>query len=64
MKAVIDQEKCVGCGACIINCPVKAIHMLPGWHAEVEPEKCIGCGTCVRICHREAPYLIGTPSEK
>lgn len=57
MKAYIDREKCVGCGACIVNCPVEAITMLPGWVSMVQNEKCIGCGRCVEICHKNAPAL-------
>lgn len=57
MKAYIDSEKCVGCGACIINCPAQAIVMLSGWSSTVQAEKCIGCGKCVEICHKNAPVL-------
>ncbi|MQN00509.1 MAG: 4Fe-4S dicluster domain-containing protein [bacterium LCO1.1] len=56
-KAYINQEKCVGCGACIQNCPAGAIHMLPGWKSEIDTVKCIGCGNCVEICHKKAPSL-------
>ncbi len=45
---VIDQEQCIGCGACAKDCPGKAIRL--------EDEKaqivrtCIQCGHCVAIC--------------
>ena len=35
-KAYINPEKCIGCGACITECPVHAIVMLPGWRSEVQ----------------------------
>ncbi|MCR5372978.1 MAG: 4Fe-4S binding protein [Solobacterium sp.] len=56
-RAVIDEAKCIGCGACIIHCPVQAIRMQPGWHAQVNPTVCTCCGTCVSLCHRKAPYF-------
>ena len=55
-KAYIELSKCVGCGACIQQCPAQAIRMLPGWKSVVDSEKCIGCGNCIEICHKKAPY--------
>ena len=66
MKAHIDKEKCVECGACakvcpysaIINhkrpceqaCKVKAISMDDNKAAKINDEKCISCGACVYQC--------------
>ncbi|WP_331654107.1 indolepyruvate ferredoxin oxidoreductase subunit alpha [Anaerotignum propionicum] len=54
-KISIDPDRCVGCGACIINCPVNAISMMTGWISSINQEKCIVCGKCLQICHRDAP---------
>ncbi|MCD8036761.1 MAG: 4Fe-4S binding protein [Clostridiales bacterium] len=56
--AFIDINKCIGCGACIEQCPMKGIKMQVGWHSKVDSEKCIACGNCVEICHRHAASLI------
>jgi NAD-dependent dihydropyrimidine dehydrogenase PreA subunit len=53
--AYIDKEKCVGCGACILQCPQGAISLQPGWFSKVDESKCGGCGNCISICHRHAP---------
>ena len=55
--AVIDQEGCTGCDACIAFCPVDCIEIVPGpVHAgfnklvEVDLLRCIGCQLCARYC--------------
>ena len=39
---VINQETCVGCGACVKDCPGSAIHLDEGIAAAISP--CIQCG--------------------
>lgn len=53
--AYIDRKKCVGCGACIRECPRDAIRMQPGFFCVIDETKCIGCGKCILLCHRHAP---------
>ena len=44
---IVDEAKCIGCGACVTACP---------WHMPtINPEtkkssKCISCGACVHGC--------------
>ena len=45
----IDQNKCIGCKACIKVCPVNAISMQNG-KATIDQDKCIHCGKCRPIC--------------
>ncbi len=48
-KAVIDKDKCVGCGNCRSVCPHEAI--IPAANKfEVKNERCIGCGQCLKNC--------------
>lgn len=47
--AVIDKEKCVGCGTCVKFCTVSAIHHEPeGKKCFVDPKLCTECYVCIR----------------
>ena len=56
MAAVVDSEKCVGCGAYEGECPVQAISMEDG-KSKVDPDTCVGCGACTNACPCEAITL-------
>jgi Fe-S-cluster-containing hydrogenase component 2 len=58
MSAVVNQEKCAGCGACIEVCPVEAISFNSQRKAQVDGEKCIECGSCVRQCPNQAIEIV------
>lgn len=61
--AVMDPEKCKGCGICMEKgCPVGAdtLQYYPdrnGERAFIDTEKCIGCGLCVINCPSEARLM-------
>ena len=55
----IDQERCKGCGLCILVCPQHVINLqesvfnAKGFHpAKLNDESgsCTGCGVCAVIC--------------
>ncbi len=46
----IDQNRCVRCGLCYINCPVEAISGSKAKGFVIDMEKCIKCGKCFEVC--------------
>ena len=56
MTAIVDKEKCTGCGECIEACPLDAIEM-EGDIAKIDPDVCSDCGACVDVCPVEAISL-------
>ena len=55
--AVIDPEKCTGCGLCLRRCQMEALDIVDGV-AMVNLDRCIGCGLCVTRCPADAAKLI------
>ena len=51
IKAHVIEERCSGCGECVLTCPYNAIslHATKGC-AEVNVALCKGCGTCSGAC--------------
>jgi MinD superfamily P-loop ATPase len=67
--AVVEEEKCNGCGICVQRCPFDAVEMKPGAAPEelissVNAERCKGCGLCIITCKPNAlTYKIVRPPE-
>ena len=47
--AQVIEERCVGCGDCVLVCPYTAISLVNGT-SHVNAALCKGCGTCVATC--------------
>ena len=52
-KPFVHTDKCVGCGACQINCAHGAITVLER-KASIDTNKCVGCGRCIGACPVDA----------
>ena len=50
IKYVISEEKCVGCGICLKNCPVEAISGKKKKAHVIDESLCIKCGLCYQKC--------------
>lgn len=50
----IDQYGCVGCGACVAQCPVEAIRARISGGYLIDLNLCVGCGRCKGACPTEA----------
>jgi len=46
----IDEEKCDGCGQCIVDCPEGALQIVDGKARVVKESYCDGLGACVGAC--------------
>jgi heterodisulfide reductase subunit A len=56
-KAVVDEDTCVGCGACASACPFDAITWSSFGRPVVNVEACTGCGICAATCPVAAMQL-------
>ncbi len=61
--ALLDMEKCVGCGKCGKKCKMEAIKMQPMEDGKkvratgIDLNRCIGCGVCIASCKTGALTL-------
>ncbi|MEN8199092.1 MAG: electron transfer flavoprotein subunit alpha [Thermodesulfobacteriota bacterium] len=58
---IVDNELCVGCGACEDVCAFAAIEVIDG--IAVVGDACTLCGSCVDSCEVEALTIEGGPRE-
>ncbi|MBO6011692.1 MAG: nitroreductase family protein [Oscillospiraceae bacterium] len=57
-QIIINEEKCVGCGLCVEDCPNDCISLVDGRARFVKPA-CIECGHCFAICPQGAVGMSG-----
>ncbi|BDV01985.1 4Fe-4S ferredoxin [Thermodesulfomicrobium sp. WS] len=59
----IDEAKCTGCGACIVNCAEGALAIVDGKARIVRDSFCDGLGACLGHCPEGALTLIEREAE-
>ncbi len=52
MPVIINEEKCIGCSLCVVECPEEAISARV--HAFVDEKLCIDCLECIGCCPGDA----------
>lgn len=60
-KPIVDQETCIGCGACRKDCAHDAID-INNRKAAIDHNKCVGCGRCIGRCPVDAVNPSGDQS--
>jgi len=46
----LDQDKCTGCGLCLLVCPQEVLSMNGGKAAVVQRDRCMECSACATNC--------------
>lgn len=59
----IDEDRCDGCGACVIACAEGALRIIDGKARLISESYCDGLGACLGECPRGAIAIEGRESE-
>ena len=54
----IDEEKCDGCGNCVLSCAEGAIEIIDGKAKVIADKYCDGLGACIGDCPQDALHII------
>ncbi len=52
---LVNEEKCIGCGACVKDCLLNCIKIRDG-KAKIRNLICFKCGHCIAVCPKNAVY--------
>ena len=53
MPTVVDEDCCIGCGACVEACPENVYDLVDDIAKPVRKEDCTDCGICIDECPNE-----------
>lgn len=54
---IVIPDECIGCEACVDECPVECISMTDDDKALIDQDECTECETCIDTCPSEAIVL-------
>jgi Pyruvate/2-oxoacid:ferredoxin oxidoreductase delta subunit len=60
----IDEEKCSGCGQCILECAEGALAIVDGKARLIKDVYCDGLGACLGECPEDALHLVEREAEE
>lgn len=63
-RAAVDEEVCIGCGACVERCQFDALSLTEAATAAVDDTRCVGCGLCASACPVDALALTRRPDDE
>jgi NAD-dependent dihydropyrimidine dehydrogenase PreA subunit len=60
----IDEERCDGCGNCVISCAEGALKIIDGKARVLSDNLCDGLGACIGECPQDALHIIEREAEE
>lgn len=63
-KIYLHKEKCIKCGKCVLDCPVKAYDFDSNNFPNIDHKKCISCFRCIHKCPKKALSIFKKKSHK
>jgi Fe-S-cluster-containing hydrogenase component 2 len=55
---LIEEKNCIGCGHCVMACPLGVLKLVNKVSTVVKPEACDSEGRCICACPQKAiPHL-------
>jgi len=56
---VLDEARCVGCGACVGVCPAGCLEQSGPLPWMPRPRDCVACAVCAAVCPADALHMRG-----
>lgn len=60
----IDEEKCDGCGQCVLTCAEGALAIIDGKAKVISDNLCDGLGACLGECPQDALHIVERPADE